>query len=153
MAVAATVLVLRVWWVTDFAKKKSLVWQKGPCVPWSCSTVAMSSPFCPLRARLLPANKLPVCRLLALGLFSLFVIVAPQRIGELREAVAQAGIDAAGFKVLLTQWLELRHQPSQLLDDMRRLKVRRERHPLFGWHVLDSMRARVDMGAIHGHPR
>lgn len=85
----------------------------------------MSSTFCALRARLLAANLPPVCRLLALGLFSLVIIVAPQRIGELREAVAQAGIDAAGSKVLLAQWLELRHHPSQLLDDVRRLRVRR----------------------------
>ena len=82
----------------------------------------MSSTFCALRARLLlPGSKLPVSRLLALGLFSLVIIVAPQRIGELREAVAQAGIDAAASKVLLTQWLELLQHPSQLLDDMRRL--------------------------------
>lgn len=76
-----------------------------------------------LRARLFP-----VYRFLALLRF--LQIVAPQRIDELREAVAQASIDAAGSKVLRTHCLDLGHRPYQLLDDMRRLGVRWEIQPL-----------------------
>ena len=104
----------------------------------------LSAWACTLRARLLP-----VCRFLALGL----IIVGPQRIGELREAVAQAGIDAATGKVLLTHWLDLGHHPYQLLDEMRRLHVWRECQPLIAWHVLTGTRARVDMGVLQGCPR
>ena len=58
-------------------------------------------------ARALGARLLPVCRCLALCI----LIVAPQRIGKLREAVAQGGVDVAGGNELRTHCLELGHRP------------------------------------------